>query len=894
MSTNIFNRLIKNRISSDDTEMHSLLLEMSEYMQDLITICDRNGKLEYASPSHKLLGFKSEELVGKSMYNFIHPSDKESSKEALKLFLQGKTETTVEARFMHANGTYFWFEIIAKQLSKNRILFNSRDITKRKESEVELIRKHKENLILKNTQRALIDNNKDVIIIVNYKKEITFISANIKTLFGWEDTDLINENICKLIPQNNQTTCSEKFDLCLNNNERFTFEGQLKQKDGTLCDIELNCKNFLEHKSISGILINIADISDRKKAELEIRESEERYRALHDASFGGIAMHDQGVIFDCNHGLEEITGYAREELLNMNGLLLIAKDYRDLVRKNIETGYTECYEAIGERKDGQQYDLRLQGKNIPYKGKNVRIVEFRDISEQKATERKLIDQQSLFKTMFNTIKEGIVITDIDGTIIMANESMQTIFGLDAYQLINGSIKRLFPEEEIYNDVVKRCFNSNNNSYTHTTYLHANGEAFQGEIFGTKLYNSNGDWIGNIAVNRDITKSIKTLEDLQKAKSQAEESSRLKTEFINNMSHEVRTPMNGIIGFSEMLNMPNLSEEKRNYFIKIIQNSSEQLLRIIDDILEISILETNKLKVNYSEVCLNDLIMEIYANYDNITNEHKVPLQIKKGLSDEDSTFTSDESKLKKILNSLLANAIKYTDKGHIELGYYLENKTLKIYIKDTGSGIDPEDHELIFERFAQAEKDISQKKGGLGLGLSISKENAKLLEGEISVKSALKEGATFTLSLPFNNATSDETNNTETTQGLHSDKFTILVAEDEDVNYLYLEAVIDTEYKDKYILLHAHNGQEAIDIALERNDIDLVLMDIKMPIINGHEATEKIKAEKPNLTIIAQTAYTTAKDIDAAREHGCDDFISKPINRNDLIELINKHIDVKL
>ena len=867
--------------------------EIAEHMLDLVAISDNQGIVTYVSPSHKHLGYNDKDILGRCILDFVHHDDYISTEQAFEHFIEGAYNTVAPFRFLHANGSYIWYETIARKLDQNRIMFCSRDISKRKETEQKLLKKHKDYLTLKERQRAMIDNSKDVTIIINSNKDIIFASANTNTLFGWKYTELLERNICHIIPTDKQGECDKKLENCLSSKEQFVFEGEIIRKDGSLCNIELNCMNFIDHKSIEGILINISDISSRKKSEQEIRESEERYKTLHNATFGGIAMHDQGCILDCNLGLEEITLFSRKELIGMQGLNLIANDYRDIVWKNITSKYNESYEVKGLRKNGDTYDLRLHGKNIPYKGEEARVVEFRDITEQKEIERRLIEQQRLFKTMFNTIKEGIVITDTQGLIIMANESMSDLFGYQKNEIINKNLQALFPDSKEYH-IAMDLYSGNENTYSETTFKHRDGHTFQGEIFGTKLFDKSGQWIGNIAVNRDITNRIAAFNELQKAKNQAEESSRLKTEFINNMSHEIRTPMNAIIGFSEMLTSNNLTEERRNFFINIIQAGSEQLLKIIDDILEISILETNKLKINESETCLNAILDQIESDFESTFKDTTVPLRLNKVFDDEESTFTTDEGKLKKIINNLLSNAVKYTNKGYIEIGYQAKGKNIAIYVKDTGSGIALENQELIFDRFAQAEKDIAQKRGGLGLGLSIAKANAELLGGTITVESELNTGSTFTITLPFSSKENDNTAPQEKTHSLNSDKFTILVAEDEDVNYLYLEAVIDTEYKDKYNILHAHNGQEAIDIALRRDDIDLVLMDIKMPLVNGLEATEKIKAKKPDLTIIAQTAYTTAQDISKAKEHGCDDFISKPTNRNDLIELINKYIDVSV
>ncbi|PLX19888.1 MAG: hypothetical protein C0599_10065, partial [Salinivirgaceae bacterium] len=247
----------------------------------------------------------------------------------------------------------------------------------------------------------------------------------------------------------------------------------------------------------------------------------------------------------------------------------------------------------------------------------------------------------------------------------------------------------------------------------------------------------------------ISERITLVKDLTEAKEKAENANQLKTEFLHNMSHEVRTPMNGIIGFSRMFDKPVLSDEKRKFYSKIVQNSSQQLLRIIDDILEISNLETKQEKIYETEFSLNDLLMELFSIFDLQAKERNLPIYIKKALHDGQSHLLGDRSKLSKIIGNLIENAIKYTNKGFVEMGYFIEKESLNIYVKDTGIGIAPENHEIIFERFSQENKEISKKLGGLGLGLSISKENAKLLGGDITVKSEKGKGSTFYLTIPF-------------------------------------------------------------------------------------------------------------------------------------------------
>lgn len=394
--------------------------------------------------------------------------------------------------------------------------------------------------------------------------------------------------------------------------------------------------------------------------------------------------------------------------------------------------------------------------------------------------------------------------------------------------------------------------------------------------------------------RDITERKRMELDLIVEKQNAEDANRLKSEFIKNMSHEIRTPMNGIVGFSEMLDNDKITTEKRKYYSKIVQNSGQQLLKIIDDILEISTLETKQDKIKQEEFCLNDLLMELFSIFNLIAKQRNIPIYVKKTFNDELSYIISDKTKLNKILSNLIENALKFTNEGFIEVGYFVEDDKLNLYVKDTGTGILLKNQDIIFERFSQENGEIAEKHGGLGLGLSICKENAQLLGGKITLESEKGKGSTFYLKIPYSVSKLKNKSNSEgISDDLTKKGKNILIAEDEEINYLYIEAILQQEYEQSCILIHVRNGQEAVNHCLQKSNIDLILMDIKMPIMNGHEATSKIKEKYPNLPIIAQTAYSTESDKQLALKHGCDDFISKPIDKEKLFGLINKYLNVK-
>ncbi|MDY8137329.1 response regulator [Aquimarina sp. 2201CG5-10] len=379
-------------------------------------------------------------------------------------------------------------------------------------------------------------------------------------------------------------------------------------------------------------------------------------------------------------------------------------------------------------------------------------------------------------------------------------------------------------------------------------------------------------------------------ELRAAKENAEESDRLKTNFIRNISHEIRTPMNGIIGFSEFLNNPDLTPNERKEYTRIIINSGKQLMSIIEDILEISKLRSKQVSVNIEKTNLIILFQTLFSVFKIKAQEKNIDLLLENGLPDDQKLILIDKSKLNKILSNLIDNAIKFTDTGYVKISHKIKNELLQICIEDTGIGINTKDQEAIFASFSQSELEIAKNYGGLGLGLTIAKENVALIGGHIAFKTILGEGTTFTVTVPYNSVQSDIINTSiELDKPEESKKHIILIAEDGEVNFLFLKMILIKMTNYDFIIHRAKNGKEAVDLCQENNNIDLVLMDIKMPIMDGYDATAKIKKIRPDLPIIAQTAYSTEEDIQKALAAGCDDFVSKPVDSKILKPMLLKY-----
>lgn len=374
-----------------------------------------------------------------------------------------------------------------------------------------------------------------------------------------------------------------------------------------------------------------------------------------------------------------------------------------------------------------------------------------------------------------------------------------------------------------------------------------------------------------------------------AKEKAEESDRLKTAFMANISHEVRTPMNGILGFIDLLRSPEFEKQQQQQFLEIIENCVKQLMAIITDIVEISRLETNQVKPIIYPCKIHHIRDNLFSIFYHNFNENS-NLEFKISYFNDELTCLSDEIKLQQILNNLISNAIRNTSAGTIEVGCsVVDNKDILFFVKDSGIGIAKEYHEIIFERFRQVDNTFSRNYGGNGLGLAISKAYVELLGGKIWLESQLGKGSTFFFSIPFLPCqTEDFPEQTQPVEFSNNHEgVTILIAEDVETNFKFLEMTL---LKEKINILRARNGAEAVEICKSNQNIDLVLMDIKMPVLNGLDATKMILEFRSDLPIIAQTAYAFTNDRIMAIESGCVDYISKPIKINNLIKMIDKHL----
>jgi len=406
------------------------------------------------------------------------------------------------------------------------------------------------------------------------------------------------------------------------------------------------------------------------------------------------------------------------------------------------------------------------------------------------------------------------------------------------------------------------------------------------------FGHNGNALKGIGFVQDITKRKQTEEELIAAKEKAEENDRLKSAFLANMSHEIRTPMNGILGFADLLKEPNLTGDEQQKYIGIIEKSGERMLNIINNIVDISKIEVGLMGLNLNTTNVNEQIEYTYTFFKPEAERKGIKLSFNSPLPSKEATTKTDSEKLYAILINLVKNALKYTEKGSIELGYNLKSGNgpdeLEFYIKDTGVGIPKDRQEAIFERFIQADIADIKARQGAGLGLAITKAYVEMLGGKIWVESEEGIGSTFYFTLPYSTQQDAEIERQPelSERNKTARKLKTLIVEDDEVSEVLIDSYIKAYCKE---IIKTRTGTEAIESCRQNPDIDLILMDIRMPVMGGYEATRLIREFNKEVVIIAQTAYALTGNREKAIKAGCNDYITKPIKKDELQALILRY-----
>ena len=649
------------------------------------------------------------------------------------------------------------------------------------------------------------------------------------------------------------------------------------------------------------------EIEQRKLVEQALKESEILFRSVVKFAAEGFAITDEsGKIIIWNNAIERITGLLARDIIGKFAwelqILLtperqrtaeVILNIRKIISEFVSTGKSpfsgRMVERQYERSDGKM--IYFEERVIPIETDKgfILVTTLNEITGRKIADIALKESELRFRALAESAPVGIFKTDALGVTNYVNPRLCEISQLSqAEALGNGWLKAVHPDD-IENIVAgwQETLASFDVSKTEYRFIHPDGSIAW--VFGQAIPHNDkdGNFLGYIGTITDITERKKMETDLIVSKEHAEESDRLKSAFLANMSHEIRTPMNGILGFTELLKEPNLDGNEQQLYLKIIEESGARMLNLMNNIIDISRIESGEIKVTIS-AC------DIRKKFEHLSDFFKVEAE-QKGLkliarhptASDESIIRTDVQKLDAILINIIKNAIKFTKEGFVEFGYEKQGNSFKFFVKDSGDGIDPENLDIIFERFRQGSESLSRPYEGAGLGLSISKAYVKILGGKIWVESDFGNGSVFYFTLPDSEMIVDEAparNNNDT--GVKTSlppKLKILLVDDNDISMVYLEIISATFCSET---LKARNGAEAVEIFKNNQDVNLILMDMKMPVMDGYEATRLIRQLNKEVVIIAQTAFTMIGDKEKALEAGCNDYISKPLNKEKLLSLV--------
>lgn len=914
--SNIGTALMRKQAEEIIKESEKKYRSLIKNIPDGVYKSTEEGKFIDANPALvKMLGYESkEELMGIDIKKDLYFDVSDRHSEALQ-------EKEIELgiyRMKKKDGSELWVEDhgwLSLDKKKN-ILFHEgvlRDISERIQAE-EKIRESENKLqvmISGSPDLVWLKDHNGVYLESNYRFE-QFSGFSKESLVGKTDHAIFEKKLADILRQNDKIAIAAGKSILGEGEFTFASDGHTEMVETIKTPLYDN-----KGKAI-GVMGIGRDITERKQSEQALRESEERFKTIFNDTPMGIALVDSntGHIYEANHMFAQIVGRTDEQMSAIKWMDFthpedIQEDLDNMALMN--SGKIPGYQM---KKRYLKPDATIVWINMTVtpisitKGihfKHLCMVE--DITESKQVEEKL-------RKLSQAVEQSpisIVITNSKGNIEYVNPKFVETTGYSQEEAI-GQNPRIIKSENTSPEECKQLWETiSNGGNWRGDFLNRkkNGELYWESISISPITDAKGEITHFIAVNEEITYRKETdllleeknhkieaqneeykhlNEELIIAKNHAEESDKLKTSFLANMSHEIRTPMNGILGFAGLLKDPLLTSDEQKEYIDIIEKSGTRMLNIINDIIDISKIESGLMKVKMTESNINDQIDYIYTFFKPEVESKGMKLSHIISLTSIDSIVKTDREKVFAILINLVKNAIKYSNYGLIEFGYIKKGEFLEFFVSDAGIGIPKSRQKAVFERFIQADIDDKMAVQGAGLGLSISKAFVEMLGGKIWLDSELGKGSTFYFTIPYDNKMEENTGNqnvvidNEIVSNLK--KLKILIAEDDQISKLFINKVVQPFSKE---ILNVSNGAEVVAACSNNPDIDLILMDIKMPIMDGYEATKEIRKFNKEVVIIAQSAYGLSSDIRKAIDVGCNDHISKPIDKHEFLTLLQKH-----
>ncbi|GAB4320685.1 MAG: hypothetical protein Kow00127_12920 [Bacteroidales bacterium] len=948
-------------------EKEEFFAVITRNLKSTVFILNDEGKFLYVNPAMtRLTGYPEEELLEKSLFDFISEEYHPALRERLTKRIAGENEERAFSyELITADGARRWFEITAARMKYQGdwvYLGLGADITERRKALEEVRESEQKYRNLFGFMRLMTDNVPDMIwakdLDMNYifankaMCEKILLTGNTDEPLGKNDA-WFAEKARQAAPDNPQYyTFGEqgvKSDQMVINSRR---PGQFEEQgyvNGELIILDVHKAPLWDEKgNMIGIVGSARDVTLTRKIEAE-KEKEERIKNI---------IYRIGNAVTTTRDLRELISVIRRELsevidtTNMFIALYDEKtgelslpyfaDEKDRFTR-IPKGKTLTHYMISSNKpllltDEQIYSLISNGEveqigslpkvwmGVPLvvKGKTIGAIVvqnyhtssgFSEIDlgllnfvslqisisiNQKLADDALKESEFTLRQIVDNVPVMIFAKDEQLRYTLVNKTMASFFGKRVDQ-IEG--KRF----DDFHNVISECssvdetdldvLQSGKPIVIHREKItDSTGKTRILKTVKIPMNGGTGSKISILGVSMDMTDQIESERKLSEARDKAAEADRLKTAFLANMSHEIRTPMNAVIGFSELLNDPHLSDTTRREFIYHIGENSRQLLKLIETIIDVSKIEAGNIRIITSPCQVNRIMDELYYQFNTKVEKEKLgalALEYSKAVEDEMFTIEADVVRLKQVMSNLIDNAVKFTNSGTVEFGYILQQsgKKIRFYVKDTGIGIPEDKQEVIFERFRQAEETSTKEFGGTGLGLTLAGKIIELMGSQIIVDSAPGKGSHFYFDLPVGTEPAE----TEETESWGSREptldwtgKTILVAEDEESNFDLLNATLSPTGVD---IIKADNGLEAVNVMENDVHVDLILMDIRMPVMDGYEATRRILKKSPQIPVVALTAYAMTEDLDKSRRAGCVAHISKPFNPNELLRKIAPYIE---
>jgi PAS domain S-box-containing protein len=766
--------------------------------------------------------------------------------------------------------------------------------------------------------RTIFENIQDVFYQTDLNGIVLEISPSIRYFSEFVREEIIGFPVHDLYY--NPDDRNILLDAIMKNGELLDYELKLKTKTGAIKYVSINARLIVDDNGnpqhIDGAL---RDITERKLAKTKLIESEYHLRTIIEAEPECIKIVDaEGRLLLMNPaGLAIIEADSMEQVIGQEISGLVAPQYQSAfikMHQRVIAGESEQmeFELVGLK--GSHHWLETHAVPLQYQGEIAYLAHTRNITERKRAEELLKNSEMFLKETQTIARLGTYILNIENDSWTSSDILDVILGINATydKTLQGWNSAVHPQwlqtllDYFANEVIAQQYKLDKEykiireNDKEERWVHALGEV---------LYNEENQPIRMIGTIQDITERKRIEEELIIAKEKAEESDRLKSAFLSNMSHEIRTPMNGILGFAELLKEPSLTGEEQQEYIGIIERSGTRMLNIINDIIDISKIESGSMKILISETNINQQMEYIHTFFKPETDAKNIRLSFKNTLPLEETLIKTDREKIYAILTNLVKNAIKFTHNGSIEFGYVLKPAKprvadisdalfkpfeLEFFVKDTGTGIREEQLEIVFERFRQGSESLTRNYEGAGLGLSISKAFVEMLGGEIWVESTIGKGSIFYFTIPYDceQEIKEVVKITDLSQGDEKQikSLKILIAEDDEISGKLLTRTIKKFSKE---ILRAKTGIGAIEICHNNPDIDLVLMDIQMPVMDGYEATKKIRKFNKEVIIIAQTAYALTGDKEKAIAAGCNGYISKPVKKEELMAMMYQYFKKK-